>query len=62
MMTVGLTGGIGSGKTTIAKMFEELGIPIYISDKEAQILIESDEKIKTKIREVFGEKSLYRGK
>lgn len=57
MMTVGLTGGIGSGKTTIAKMFEELGIPIYISDKEAQILIESDEKIKTKIREVFGEKA-----
>jgi dephospho-CoA kinase len=33
---VGLTGGIGSGKTTVAKMFEELGVPIYIADIEAR--------------------------
>ena len=33
---VGLTGGIGSGKTTVAKMFEKLGVPIYITDLEAK--------------------------
>lgn len=35
---VGLTGGIGSGKTTVAKMFEKLGVPIYISDLEAKTI------------------------
>ena len=36
MMIVGLTGGIGSGKTTVGNMFKDLGIPIYSSDKEAK--------------------------
>ncbi len=56
-MVVGLTGGIGSGKSTIAQMFEKLGIPVYVSDKEAQVLIETDESVKQKIISVFGEEA-----
>ncbi|CEN33516.1 dephospho-CoA kinase [Capnocytophaga cynodegmi] len=62
MMVVGLTGGIGSGKTTIAKMFEKLGISVYISDQEAQKLIESDENIKNRIKSSFGELAYINGK
>ena len=39
MMIVGLTGGIGSGKSTVARMFRELGVPVYDSDKEAKQLM-----------------------
>lgn len=61
-MVVGLTGGIGSGKSTIAQMFEKLGIPVYVSDKQAQMLIETDENIKQKIISVFGENAYINGK
>ena len=33
---IGLTGGIGSGKSTVAKFFSELGVPVYIADSEAK--------------------------
>lgn len=55
MIVVGLTGGIGSGKTTVAKAFEKLGIPIYIADTEAKILMNSSETIKRKLKRLFGE-------
>ncbi|MDO5105058.1 dephospho-CoA kinase [Capnocytophaga sp.] len=61
-MVVGLTGGIGSGKSTIAKMFESLGVPVYISDKEALHLIETDEHIKKRISALFGENAYLNGK
>jgi len=38
-MIVGLTGGIGSGKTTVASLFEDFGIPIYIADVRAKHLM-----------------------
>ena len=50
---VGLTGGIGSGKTTVAKMFQELGIPIYIADTEART-ITNQPKTLALIAEEFG--------
>ncbi len=50
---VGLTGGIGSGKTTIANYFQSLGIPVYIADVESKKLMQSPE-ILTKIEESFG--------
>lgn len=50
---IGLTGGIGSGKTTIAKIFESQGIPIYISDIEAKKLMETEEVI-LQIEQKFG--------
>ncbi|MCL9808540.1 dephospho-CoA kinase [Flavobacterium luminosum] len=50
---IGLTGGIGSGKTTIAKLFEAEGIPIYISDEEAKKIMSLPETVKA-IETVFG--------
>lgn len=50
---IGLTGGIGSGKTTIANFFKAAAIPIYIADSEARNLMQSEE-IKSKIKQVFG--------
>src|SRR5436189_5296512 len=54
MLVVGLTGGIGSGKSTIAKIFESLGIPVYDADKEAKQLMETDGVLKTAIIKTFG--------
>ena len=45
MMVVGLTGGIGSGKTTVAEMFKVLGVPVYNSDREAKQLMRSSETV-----------------
>lgn len=55
MITVGLTGGIGSGKTTVAKMFEALGVPVYIADDEAKKLMNTSKVIKRKLIQLFGE-------
>ena len=51
---IGLTGGIGSGKTTIANYFAEKGIPVYIGDDEAKKITESPEILQS-IRTVFGD-------
>ena len=51
---IGLTGGIGSGKTTIANYIKSLGIPVYIADDEAKKLLASD-TIQKKIKNAFGE-------
>lgn len=55
MLKIGLTGGIGSGKSTVAKIFEVLGIPVYYADTEAKRLMNSNEKIKESLRQHFGE-------
>jgi dephospho-CoA kinase len=52
---VGLTGGIGSGKTTVAKLFSKLGAPIYIADVEAKKLTESSKIIRRKLIALLGE-------
>ncbi len=51
---IGLTGGIGSGKTTIANYIKSLGIPVYIADDEAKKLLTND-TIQRKIKNTFGE-------
>lgn len=51
---IGLTGGIGSGKTTIANYFHSFGIPLYIADDEARKLMQSKE-ILDAIKTVFGD-------
>lgn len=51
---IGITGGIGSGKTTVAKMFEAEGIPIFIADDEAKI-VSTLEHVQEKIIATFGE-------
>lgn len=59
MVIVGLTGGIGSGKTTILKCFESFGIPVYIADDEAKALMNRSKVIKRKLIDLFG-KSAYK--
>lgn len=59
MVVVGLTGGIGSGKTTIAKCFASYGIPVYIADDEAKALMNRSKVIKRKLIKLFG-KSAYK--
>jgi dephospho-CoA kinase len=54
MMIIGLTGGIGSGKTTVANMFNKLGIPIYIADLEAKKIMNSSKLIRGKLIQLFG--------
>jgi dephospho-CoA kinase len=51
---IGITGGIGSGKTTIARYMESLGVPLYIADEEARKIMES-QLIKEQLREKFGD-------
>ena len=46
VLRVGLTGGIGSGKSTVAKIFEVLGIPVYYADAAAKRLMNEDEELK----------------
>jgi dephospho-CoA kinase len=54
MIKVGLTGGIGTGKTVVAEIFAALGIPIFFADQEAKKAY-TDEEILKKIRQLFGE-------
>ncbi len=61
MMLVGLTGGIGSGKTTVAKMFVDLGVPVFIADVEAKKLMRSSKVIKRKLMQLFGEDTYIDG-
>ena len=56
-MIVALTGGIGSGKTTVGKMFTELGVPVYNSDQWAKQLMTSSKKVKKAIIRLLGEQS-----
>jgi len=55
MKFVGLTGGIGSGKTTVGKMFAELGVPVYNSDDQAKQLMETSPEVKKGLITLLGE-------
>ena len=57
MIRVGLTGGIGSGKSVVAKVFETLGIPVYYADDAAKKLMNTNEELKAGIIKNFGEES-----
>lgn len=59
MILIGLTGGIGSGKSTVAALFEKNGCPVYNSDQRASFLMESNETIIQKLKFYFGDK-VYR--
>ena len=54
MFKVGITGGIGSGKTTVAKVFEVLGIPVYYADDAAKKLMVTSPIIREKLTAAFG--------
>ncbi|MGB4843732.1 MAG: dephospho-CoA kinase [Ferruginibacter sp.] len=55
MLKTGLTGGIGSGKTTVARIFEILGIPVYNADDAAKRLMDKDVLLQEKIKTAFGD-------
>lgn len=61
MITIGLTGGIGSGKTTIAQWFQEKGIPVYNSDFEAKKLMNENEDLIQQLIELFGDETYKNG-
>ena len=54
MIKIGLTGGIGTGKTTVAKEFEAMGVPVYYADDRAKELMQKDPKIMAQITNLFG--------
>lgn len=56
-LRIGLTGGIGSGKSTVARIFEVLGIPVYYADLEAKRMMNEDELLKEQIKELFGKEA-----
>ena len=51
---IGLTGGIGSGKSVVAKIFATIGIPVFNADEEAKRIMQTSPAIKTKLIEQFG--------
>jgi dephospho-CoA kinase len=57
MLKIGLTGGIGSGKSVIAKVFVSLGIPVYQADQRAKLLVGTSVQLKSKIINEFGEEA-----
>ena len=60
-MIVGLTGGIGSGKTYVAQLFENLGVPIYIADVEAKKIMNANNEVKKAISVLFGNEAYQNG-
>ncbi|WP_353133430.1 dephospho-CoA kinase [Pseudopedobacter sp.] len=60
-MKVGITGGIGSGKSTVSSIFELLGIPVYYADIEAKRLMVNNQTIRDKVVELFGTASYQDG-
>jgi dephospho-CoA kinase len=61
MLRIGLTGGIGSGKSTVASIFEVLGIPVYNADRSAKRLMQEDKLLKEGVVRLFGEESYVNG-
>jgi dephospho-CoA kinase len=60
MLKVGITGGIGSGKTFVSRIFESLGVPVYYSDDRAKWLMQHHPDLKNKLIALLGEAS-YKG-
>ncbi len=60
MMRVGVTGGIGSGKSTVCAIFAEMGVPVYDCDREAKRLMTESEEVRARIVAAFGDE-VYRG-
>lgn len=59
MLKIGLTGNIGSGKTTVSKLFEILGIPVFYADDAAKNVMVNDEILINGIKSAFGEQAYF---
>jgi len=60
MIKIGVTGGIGSGKTTFCKVWESLGAFVVYADDFAKELMVTDQELINQIKETFGERSYFR--
>ena len=54
MLKIGLTGGMGSGKTIVSRIFSVLGVPVFYADDAAKTVMNEDAKLKQKIMSLFG--------
>lgn len=61
MKKVGLTGGIGSGKTVVSEIFSALGVPVFNADFHAKKILESDGEVREELLSLFGEKIIGQG-
>lgn len=61
MKKIGLTGGIGSGKTTVLNLFQELGAGVYIADKEARRIMHEDSSVIGAVQKLFGNEAYING-
>ena len=55
MITVGITGNLGSGKSTVCRVFSMLGIPVFNSDEQARIIMNTDPHVRQKLTKLFGD-------
>jgi dephospho-CoA kinase len=62
MLKVGLTGGIGSGKSTVCKLFQCLEIPVFNADEAGRRLLAEDDAVIGKVKNIFGNKVMVNGK
>jgi dephospho-CoA kinase len=61
MLKVGITGGIGSGKTIVSRVFSVLGVPVYNADLSARKIMNADKNVKEKLAGSFGDNILKDG-
>lgn len=61
MFQVGVTGGIGSGKTLVCSVLKKMGVPVYDADQQARRLMEEDADLREKIIDLFGEEAYLGG-
>jgi dephospho-CoA kinase len=61
MRKIGITGGIGSGKTTVCKVFETLGVPVFYADAAAKLVMTDDPELVQSIIDAFGVESYFSG-
>ena len=59
MLKIGITGGIGSGKTTVCKIFSRLGVPVFYADEEARKILELDPEVVRKVKKQFGNEMYF---
>ncbi|WP_258103139.1 dephospho-CoA kinase [Marinoscillum sp. MHG1-6] len=61
VLRVGVTGGIGAGKTTVSKIFKALGVPVYYADERAKALMVQEPSIILAVVKIFGEEAYNEG-
>lgn len=62
MLKVGITGGIGSGKSTVCQIFESLGVPVFKADNESRRLMNEDRDLQERVSQLIGPQAIVNGK